>query len=487
MSKILRYPVVLTVIAFYLYLSGSAPFLGQWDSYDYLKQIVSHQLSALGFGRPVYLGYNILLWESMRHVFHLEPMKVEAVVMMGTVLLGVFGVVLFQKLARYFLSRPAHRMAALALAVSPMYALYSGFIMTEVPMLVALMGSALLLMRSGDRPWVSNDVASGILFGMAIGIREQAVCMGAAFIWILYSRRQIRIARFHSMLLFSSAAAAGILIPVLPFYFSDPAGFLERTRIWLHAIPMGQIQFWNNVQASLLYTIVVCPAAWLAVTAAGLCAFLRRRVSGTRGNGQGERPASDALIRNPISGVLCCIVLPVAALWRDADVQIHPRYLMIILPASLIFCASIYSRWIRSTRGPLVWAILHVLVFGAGVAALSPFRQSQTEKMEFARRVRDSVPGEALIIAGSYSPILDYYRGIGVRPEWRILWSGWDWNPGAAESAIRQSWADQVPVYFSEDPLGWRYFESDYLSLYYFLKDCRKESVLPKLVRAYPE
>ena len=55
---------VLPILAFYLYLAGSAPYLGQWDSFDYLKQIVTHQFSALGIGRPVFVGYNILLWES---------------------------------------------------------------------------------------------------------------------------------------------------------------------------------------------------------------------------------------------------------------------------------------------------------------------------------------------------------------------------------------------------------------------------------------
>ena len=52
MKKIFRHSIILPVIALYLYAADSAPFLGQWDSFDYLKQIVSHQLSPLGFGSP---------------------------------------------------------------------------------------------------------------------------------------------------------------------------------------------------------------------------------------------------------------------------------------------------------------------------------------------------------------------------------------------------------------------------------------------------
>ena len=41
----------LTIIACLLYFAGRAPFAGQWDSFDYLKQIATHRLSDLGFGR----------------------------------------------------------------------------------------------------------------------------------------------------------------------------------------------------------------------------------------------------------------------------------------------------------------------------------------------------------------------------------------------------------------------------------------------------
>src|SRR5262245_11551990 len=56
----------LAAIGWMLYWAGRAPHAGQWDSFDYLKQIVTHRLSDLGFGRPVFLGYNIVLWEATK-------------------------------------------------------------------------------------------------------------------------------------------------------------------------------------------------------------------------------------------------------------------------------------------------------------------------------------------------------------------------------------------------------------------------------------
>jgi hypothetical protein len=479
MLKFHKNSIMLPIIAFCLYLAGSAPFLGQWDSYDYLRQIVSHQLSALGFGRPAYLGYNILLWESMRRVFHLEPVRVETVVMMGTILLGVLGVLLFRQLARQFLSDSAGRMAAMAFAIAPMYAIYSGFVMTEVPMLVALIAAGLVLWKGSHRFPAACDIWGGVLFGIAVGIREQALSMGAAFLWVLWNRPSAQSSRFRSVLLFGCAAGAAVLSPVFSFYLLNPSGFAERTRVWLHAIPMGHVQFWNNVQSSLLYTFAVCPAAWLVTAGAGVYALFRKKP--TDGSSATIKP-----VRNPALGAFCCVLLPIMVLWRDADVQIHPRYALIALPGALVLCARLYDRWARSAKGPVVWAAAHVIVLGVAIAVLSPFWREQAGKMENARAMRDAVPGEALIIAGSYSPILEYYRGIGVRSQWHILWSGWEWNPKTADNSIRQAWADHVPVYISEDPLGWRYFESEYLHFFYLLKNCKREAVGPKFFRVYP-
>jgi 4-amino-4-deoxy-L-arabinose transferase-like glycosyltransferase len=396
MQKILRPRFVLPLVAFYLYLAGSAPFLGQWDSFDYLKQIVSHRLSDLGIGRPVFLGYNILLWESLRKIFHLEPLHLEFVAMAGILLLGVLGVMLFQRLADRILPGSAATMAVLALAVSPVYAIYSGFIMTEVPMLVALMAAALLLLRSDAQHTLWTDIAGGIFFGLAVGIREQALTLGAAFLWILFARRESSY-RLRSILRFGIAAAIVVLAPAVAWYLYDPAGFVERTKTWFHAIPMGSMQFRNNVEASLLFTFVVCPGAWLALAGAGIRRiFLRKRLSSV------ERASRAPVIPYPVWGIFGCLILPIAILWRDADVQMHPRYALIALPASVILCASLYRRWNPTKRSLAVWAIIQVLMFGVAMAAFSPYRQTQIGKMEFAKRMRESIPGPALLIAGNW-------------------------------------------------------------------------------------
>jgi hypothetical protein len=472
---------ILPILAFYLYLAGSAPFLGQWDSYDYLKQIVTHQFSSLGIGRPVFIGYNVLLWESLRQLFHFDPLRVEIVVMSGIVLFGVLGVWVFQRLAQKVLPESDCRMAVIALAISPIYAVYSGFIMTEVPMLVLLMASALVIWNNGDRPTIWRDVTGGLLFGLGVGMREQALTLGAAYLWILWIRRSSTVLRLRAMIQFCIAAGSITIAPAIAFYLYDSAAFLDRIHTWIGILPTGSAQTRINAEASLLFAFVVCPGAWIALAGAGIYHWIKNR----QGN-FGEARSDIKPISHPVWGFFCCIALPILVLWRDADVQMHPRYLILILPASVIFCAALFRRWVPSRKGLIAWAALQVLFFGLTLIAFSPYRQTQTAKMNFAQVIRKSVPDEGLIISGNLSPLLDYYRGIGVRPQWQILWSGWDWNIETVDAKILEAWSNGIPVYLSTLPLGWSYFEREFLEVHSLFKDCRREKIAPNLYRIFP-
>lgn len=471
---------LLPLVVLYLYAKGSAPFLGQWDSYDYLKQIASHRLSDLGLGRPVYIAYNIALWEALRKPFRLGVEHLELVVMGGTIALAVLGVLLFRRLAERIVPGAVSGMAVSGLALSPLYAVYAGFVMTEVPMLTALLAAALWVWDPRKRRSGWADVAGGVCFGLAAGIREQALTMGPAFLWILWSVREGFAERFRATLRFFLPAVLVTLAPAAVWYVQDPAGFLEHTRTWFHAIPLGSSQFKNNVEACLLFTFILCPAAWLTVTAAGTLGLWRK-------------PRKDADLKDgatvfahPAWGVFCCLLLPLAVLWRNADIQMHPRYVLVVLPSAVLFCAALSHRWMGPRRSMAVWAVMHVLLFGASMAVYSQYSGTQSAKMEFAGVIRQSVVGEALVIAGNYSPVLDYYRGIGLRPGWQIVWSGWEWEASAVRRRVEEAWAAGVPVYWSTHAPGWSYFERELLEAYFLFKDCRKEPVAPFLYRILP-
>ncbi len=475
-ARVFHWPAcLLPAVAVVVYLAGRSPFLGQWDSFDYLKETVTHSLSSLGFGRSVFVGYNIVLWEVSRRAFHLSPLEFEDVALLVVVLLGAAGVWLFERLARGLLPATAARMAALAFLLSPSYAVYAGYFMADVPMLVAALAGAAVLWPEQSRGRALRDACAGILFGLSIGLREQAATLGPAFLWILWVRRPAGRQRLRSVAAFGLCAAVVTLAPVVALYLHDADAFALRMNAWLAAIPMGRAHFWLNVQASVLFTLALCPAAWLALAWAALRRF-RNRASL---RGLAPRPAA-------LAGVVCFLLVPVAALWRDADVQFHPRYTLLALPAAVIVCTHFYHRWLPSGRAAVVWALLQVAAFGLAQATLAPFRQAQAERKEYARTVREALPGPAMLVAGSYSPVFDYYRAAADRPGWQVLWSGWGWSGRSAETAIRAAWARGQSLYLCDGPTAWLRFEDERLDLHFILQGHRQESIAPGLSRFYP-
>ena len=165
----------------------------------------------------------------------------------------------------------------------------------------------------------------------------------------------------------------------------------------------------------------------------------------------------------------------------------HPRYAMVALPAAVILCTSLYARWATSSRAATAWVVVHLAVFGVAEAGIQPFREIQAQKRAYAQVVRDAVPGEALLIPGGYSPIMDYYRALGVRPRWQILWSGWGWKSRTAEARVRDAWSHRLPVYLCQGPAGWLYLEDELLDLHFVFKNSKRSTVAPGLFRIWPD
>jgi hypothetical protein len=465
-------------LALLLYFLCRSPFVGQWDAFDYLKQIIGHEVSPLGLGRTAFIGYNIALWEAARRLFGLESLQVEAVAMAGVITLGAAGVLAFKVFASQLLPPRAALMATLGFLFAPMYAIYSGYIMTEVPMLFAAVSAAALLWRGGTRrrAWL-YDLEAGLLFGIAVGMREQAVTLAAAYIWILWARPGGAGRRVRSGATFAGAACIIVLAPLLALYLRDPAAFMPRMKTWLAAIPTDRAAWPRNIQASLLYAAALAPGAWLAL----LAAHAKRRRGGSR-----ALPQEDCSIRVPFWGIVGGFVLPLVFLWRDADVQIHPRYLLVVLPAAILLCAFQFHRHFPGRRGLMAWTSIQVCVFLAAQWSVQPFRQMQIEKREYAQLVLSRVADNALLIPGGYSPVFDYYRVVGHRSGWQVLWSGWAWNANTAAREIEASWKAGRPVYVCDGPFAWLYFEHERLELFRMFRHCRFERVAPGLSMLRP-
>ena len=219
--------------------------MGQWDSFDYLKQIVTHQFSDLGIGRPVFIGYNIILWEFVSKVFRLSALEVESVVVIEIVLLGGAGVSLFD----------CWRAGSCP---------FEGASGDRGP--ASFAGLCALLGLRDDR---GPDARDGHRRrGRSLGSRAGPACWArgarrTAFWNIRWDSRIGRdpgrrfpvdtlVRRFDfsswvpSSLRFGVASVLVIVAPVALFYLYDPSRFMQRTRVWLSILPTGEVHFWKT-------------------------------------------------------------------------------------------------------------------------------------------------------------------------------------------------------------------------------------------------
>ncbi|MGB7623430.1 MAG: hypothetical protein WBN92_13845, partial [Terriglobia bacterium] len=119
------------------------PFMGQWDSFDYVTKTLRHQVSDLAFGRPLFLGINRVMWEGANRVgvsvFH--AFWVAQTVVGG---FALWGLVCFYSCVKRVGGVRLALFGVAWLATTPMYLAYSGMVMTEVPSLTCLLAAVAL-------------------------------------------------------------------------------------------------------------------------------------------------------------------------------------------------------------------------------------------------------------------------------------------------------------------------------------------------------
>ena len=110
-----------------------------------------------------------------------------------------------------------------------------------------------------------------MLFGLAVGIREQALTLGAAFpLDSLEQALLLRLRRFRSMLRFGARGRMRHSGAGSWFLFLRSGGICRTDPNLVSSDSLGSSQLRNNMEFSLLYAFILCPGAWLAVAGAGV-------------------------------------------------------------------------------------------------------------------------------------------------------------------------------------------------------------------------
>lgn len=421
------------------------PFVGQWDSFDYVTKTVRQEISDLAFGRPLFVGISIAVWD-VAHRCGVGVMEAPVVGQVLVLCFAVLGLVAF-----YFCVKPVGggTMALLGvawLATTPMYLAYAGMVMTEVPSLACLMGAVALLLRWEKSERRTHLLGSAMLFAAGIHMREQLVTAAAVFpFMILLVRRMSWRRRWMAVVIHTGAAFGTVIATMLLIGHFDP-DYWRRIAYWASVVRLVGHDLWPQLFYLGKFSLA---NSLLALIVTVLTARQWPRILPVRAIAMGLG------------------VLPLFALLPNGDLAIQPRYEIIAVPAFILAALVGLQLTLESARPQIKKMVIASLLLAqalalvGGMMVLARFNRMSRERKDRAQELLAAAPRNAVFICGAYTPTLEFYRQTDIRPEWKVIRSGWEWPGPRLRDRIERDLKAHRPVFLLEDGQAWDYLRDE--------------------------
>jgi hypothetical protein len=435
------------VVGLVLVLVFVDPFIGDWDGIDYTILSLAGYPSSMALGRNLFIFGNHALYQIAHAVFNVQPEHAYLIFKYAVVAQAPLAVVASWVLARDF-SKSIHTatLAALFLVLSPVFVLYGGQVMTDVPS-VLLLSVALLVHYRGvqqERAWLV--IAGAALLGLGVNLRET---MGFYAPWLVvapfvcgwkFRRRQIVVVATSCLIFFFCATAW------FAFWFITDAHYRWIWFGWRESMLQENARHpvtLRNVRPYLGYFFVSAPIVLLSLPFALWNEWHERKLS--------------PLFLLAAMGLLCDLLL-----YFNYSTAVNWRYFLTGLPAIAPLCASflirILTRRLGSVRLAFATCVIVLLIFAAVFAFFSrrtseQFSERRAMSKEYRRQLAN-VPRDAVMISGSQTIAVIYWKAIGAG-DWKTIGTGGGWPGDNLVPLIENYLADGRRVFLDSDPRWW--------------------------------
>ncbi|MBI1746515.1 MAG: glycosyltransferase family 39 protein [Acidobacteria bacterium] len=499
-----RYLFILGVVSWVLFYYFRTPFAGDWDSYDFIWQIVTHRHSNLGFGRVYFVAYNIPIWEVAQRLFQMPYTEAYKVIQLTTLCLSSGTLILYYFLLKRLLNTQAAWLGTIVLMTSPYFVIYSGFIMTEIPMFFFLMLGLCFHLKGIEEGRLRFIVLGSAVIGIMTGVRENSLVFIPLFFALPFIHTRNRSGHGWKVM-------AGTVLPALmvalagPLWiaWNHPGEYPAYVAYWLSKVPRTRTFDWTLLGYLAMYMFMNSPVGTVMLPPA-VIELVRR----WRDRGWSARRRPDSLESAPEAGPIYnasypellaiaffFVALPYMALLMDADMKHYARYVLVGVPG-MAMLAGIYINNIGDRLQAGTWW-KYALATGLGTAILlissapiQKLNQIEQRKKDIITHMYKNAPDDAVFLPGRLTPLVEGYRQMGLKPAWEMIASGWPW-PGRENLVNRVSEfiESERPLYFISDGAAWQYLEQeqadinclrdqfyfqrvdDYLQRLYFKKD----------------
>jgi hypothetical protein len=436
-------PALVSLILILIFVD---PFIGDWDGLDYTILSLRGSPSSMALGRGLFTFYNHALYLVAHALFKIPPRDAYLIFKYAVVAQGPLAVVACWILARD-LSRslPAATVAALLLTFSPVFIIYSGQVMTDVPALL-LLGLALIIHLRGIRKrniWLV--LLGAALLGAGVNLRETMAFYAPWLVLAPFVCGWRRGRRELACVALSSAVFLVIALGGFAYWFTDP----EYRRAWfgwresmrqesaLHPVSI------RNLLPFFAYVFVTSPLVIISLP----FSFVK---------GWRERWLSPLLLLAAVglfADLLLLLNYSTAIVWR---------YPLAALPALAPLTGDYLVRTLtarfRSTRIALAACVgaivLLVVLFGLYIRPISrQFVEWRSLSKNYDTKLA-LLPRDAVVMSGQQTVAVTYWRGVG-EGNWETIGTGGGWPGPQLVPLIENYLKHGRRVFLDTDPRWW--------------------------------
>lgn len=440
-------PALLTLALALIFLD---PFAGDWDALDYTVLAVTGRPSSMLLGRMLFIFSNHLLWRAAHALFALPAEQAYLLFKYAVVIESMPTVIACWALARELTGDlRAATIAALLIALSPFFVIYSGQAMTEIPSLL-LIAVALAFHFRGlkqRRAWLV--LTGAFLLGACVNVREAAALYGP---WLViapfvsgwrWTRRDIIVSAGACLIFFAAAFApfGFVYLTNIDDYRIAWAGWAESMRMEsaLHPVTLA------NFGPLFKFFFIAAPLVLVAFP------FAVRREWKAHG----------------FSPLLVLALVGFAAnisLIQHYSIVINGRYLLTGLPGLVPLVAAYLLRAEetrdRRPRTAFITVILGIalvtITLGVAVYPMAqPTIAAHAHTKEYRTRLMALPRDNAVIIAGIETVSITFWRGLGLG-NWDVIGTGGGWPGERLNDVIAAHLRAGRRVFLDTDPRWWR-------------------------------
>jgi hypothetical protein len=425
------------------------PFIGDWDGIDYTMLSLAGYPSSMALGRNLFIFENYALYRVAHALFNVQPENAYLIFKYAVVAQAPLAIIACWVLARDF-SKSIHTatLAALFLVFSPVFVLYGGQVMTDVPS-VLLLCVALVVHYRGlqqDRVWLV--LAGAALLGLGVNLRET---IGFYAPWLVvapfvcgwkFRRRQILIVLLSCLVSFVCAAGwFGFWFISDPHYRWIWYGWRESmlSETAKHPVTL------HNLRPYLAYFFVTAPLVLVSLPFALWNEWREKKLS--------------PLFLLGAMGLAADLML-----YLNYSTAVNWRYFLTGLPAiapvSANFLLRVLTPRLRSARLAFVTCVAALLILAVIFSLMiRPASQQFIARRAMSKEYRhqlENVPRDAVMISGAQTIAVTYWKAIGAG-DWKTIGTGGGW-PGDANlvPAIENYLREGRRVFIDTDPRWWQ-------------------------------